>query len=609
MATQVRGFGGGGRMRHWMGIGAGLACALALPVALAATEVPDGFELILLDGYEDCPLAYRDLDADTYGGDTDVRIQCPPLPAGYVAIGGDCDDADPQANPAAVESAPDAQFRDENCDGVDGNAALAVFVAPAGSAAPECGTRDLPCAMLVAPARALALGRTQLYLRAGNHTGLVPLSGFAGGLHFYGGYDAAWVRAPLAVNASRIVGAFNPQLGAVGAEFSSGVYTLNDLEVSSPTATLPLADGSGGSSYGVRALAGAQLTITRCLIGAGAGRAGQAGSAGTSATQTPAPSGGDGGPGDEFATICNDSSRGTRGTAGNQTCAGGRNPDGGLGGLGGTMDTNCGGIGGICVGSDCNATSGTAGADSPSAFGTNGQGGPAGPACGSGGAGSPGGAVVDGSGGTAPVVNGRGQVLSGPARWAGFAGGAGTLGDNGMGGGGGGGAGGCDEGIEDSYGAGGGGGGAGGCRAPIAGGGGRSGGASIAVFAVQANFVTISSSTLFTQGGGDGGDGGTSGSGQPGGDNGAGGPGPGGGPGGSGSVGGRGGHAGGGAGGTGGLSVGAFSLGTPITLTAITPLIGSGGQGGAGGAGPRPGQTAPGGFSATSLTCAAASGC
>ena len=605
MATRIRDFGGGGRVRHRIGVGAGLACALALRVASAATDAPDGFELILLDGYEDCPLAYRDLDADTYGGDSDVRIQCAPLPAGYVAIGGDCDDANPQVNPAALEAVPDAQFRDENCDGVDGNVTLAVFVAPAGSSAPECGTRELPCAIAVAPARALAQGRTQLYLRAGNHTGLAPLSGFAGGLHFYGGYDAAWVRAPLAVNASRIVGALNAQLGAVGAEFSSGVYTLNDLEVSSPAATLLLGDGSGGGSYGVRALAGTQLTITRSLIGAGAGRSGSAGSNGVSASTLPAQGGGNGGPGDEFNTICNDSSRGGRGGAGNNTCAGGRNPDGGLGGLGGLMDANCGGLGGICIGTDCNATAGTVGLDSA---GVGGSGGPAGGPCNGGGTGDSGVALVDGVGGQSPVANGRGRVLAGPERWSGFQGNAGSLGDNGLGGGGGGGAGGCDDGV-DSYGAGGGGGGAGGCRATVPGTGGRPGGASIAVFAVQALSVSITSTTLFTQGGGDGGPGGTSGSGQPGGDNGQGGPGPGGGPGGNGGTGGRGGHSGGGAGGTGGLSVGAFALGTPITLGGITPLIGSGGQGGAGGSGPRAGQTAPGGFSGTSLVCAVAGGC
>ncbi len=597
----------GGARTSWSlaGILLGLACVPAVAAAQASIDELDGFELILLDGYEDCPLAYRDLDADTFGGDSDVRIQCPPLPAGYVAIGGDCDDANALVNPAVAETQPDAQFIDENCDGVDGNAALAVFVAPGGSAAANCGSRELPCALLVAPARAQALGRTQLYLRAGNHTGLPALAGFAGGLHFYGGYDAAWVRAPRAVNASRIVGAASPQLGAVGVEFGAGVYSLNDLEVSSPPATFLLADGSGGGSYGVRALAGAQLTIARSLIAAGAGRAGTVGTNGSSASSMPAPGGGDGGPGDEFNTICNDTSRGGRGSAANHTCPGGRNPDGGIGGLGGLMDANCGGIGGICTGTDCNATSGTAGGDSAAVAGS---GGPAGGPCAGGGAGDNGPTVIDGTGGQPPVANGRGRVLAGPDRWSGFPGNTGTLGDNGVGGGGGGGAGGCDTGV-DSYGAGGGGGGAGGCLAPIAGTGGRPGGASIAVFAVQALSVTITSTTLTTQGGGDGGAGGTSGSGQPGGASGQGGPGLGGGTGGSGGVGSRGGHSGGGAGGTGGLSVGAFTLGTPVTLVGNTLQIGSGGQGGAGGAGPRAGQVAPNGFTGGSLVCAAAGGC
>lgn len=587
-------------------LGFALSCAAAVPAAQAATDEPDGFELILLDGYEDCGLAYRDLDADTYGGDSDVRIQCPPLPAGYVALGGDCNDANPLINPGVAETAPDAQFLDENCDGVDGNVALALFVAPGGSNAANCGMRDLPCSIVVAPSRALTLGRTQLYLRAGNHAGMPPLSGFNGGLAFHGGYDANWVRAPRAVNLSRIDGGFVAQVGTVGAEFANGNYVLNELEVAAPSAATTLPGGIGATSYGVRVLSGAALSITRSTISAGAGFPGGNGSNGSNASQSAAPTGGTGGAGEQFLTVCNDSSRGSRGSAGINACPGGRSASGGQGGLGGTMDASCSGLGGTCFGSDCNATSGTNGLNAAFVSGPFGTGGAAGVPC-AGSSGADPGIVTDGSAG-AGGPNSRGQLLLAPPRWQGFAGSGGTLGDNGGGGGGGGGAGGCDTGT-DSYGDGGGGGGAGGCRAPIAGGGGNPGGGSIAVFAVQALSLSISNSTIVALGGADGGFGGNGGTGQPPGTGGPGGSGPGGADGGNGANGGRGGHAGGGGGGAGGVSVGVFAFQVTPAISNVAPQIAPPGQGGSGGGGPVGGQSGANGASSTVLTCVAAAGC
>ncbi len=584
-----------------------VACAAWSPAGHAATDEPAGFELILLDGYEDCGLAYRDLDADTFGGDSDVRIQCPPLPAGYVAIGGDCNDANPLINPGVAEPAPDAQFLDENCDGVDGNVALALFVAPGGSGAVDCGTRELPCSIAAAPARAQAANRTQLYLRAGNHTGMAPLNGFTNGLAFHGGYDANWVRAPRSVNLSRIEGGAVAQLGTVGAEFSNGSYVLDELEVTAPSASGTVTGGAGGTSYGVRVLAGAALSITRSSIVAGAGFPGQNGSNGSSASQALPATGGTGGSGDQFLTVCNDTSRGTRGSAGsNPGCTGSRSTTGGQGGLGGTMDASCSGIGGTCFGSDCDATSGTAGGNAIFVTATSGTGGFAGPPCG-GSSGADPGFVTDGSGGAGGSKS-RGQLSFSPARWSGFAGNAGAPGENGGGGGGGGGAGGCDTGT-DSFGDGGGGGGAGGCRAPLAGAGGRPGGGSIAVFAVQATSLAISNSTVVVLGGGDGGFGGSGGTGQPGGLGGPGGSGPGGANGGSGANGGRGGHAGGGGGGAGGVSVGVFAYQVSPSSSNLTPQIAPAGQGGAGGGGQIGGQDGTNGSAATILSCAAPAGC
>ena len=66
---------------------------------------------------------YRDLDGDTYGGTTTV-VACS-APAGYVAIGGDCCDADARVNPGATDwfaspaTACGATFFDYNCDGTE----------------------------------------------------------------------------------------------------------------------------------------------------------------------------------------------------------------------------------------------------------------------------------------------------------------------------------------------------------------------------------------------------------------------------------------------------------------------------------------------------------
>ena len=61
---------------------------------------------------------YQDLDGDAYG--FGERVACAP-PAGFVSLGGDCDDQDATRNPGAEEVCNEL---DDNCDGtVDGGAA------------------------------------------------------------------------------------------------------------------------------------------------------------------------------------------------------------------------------------------------------------------------------------------------------------------------------------------------------------------------------------------------------------------------------------------------------------------------------------------------------
>lgn len=57
---------------------------------------------------------YFDGDGDGYGDINNVSAECPP-PEGYVSDAGDCNDLNPEVNPAAVET---CNFIDDNCNGL-----------------------------------------------------------------------------------------------------------------------------------------------------------------------------------------------------------------------------------------------------------------------------------------------------------------------------------------------------------------------------------------------------------------------------------------------------------------------------------------------------------
>jgi len=64
---------------------------------------------------------YRDLDGDTYGDDSLPAVIACAAPPGHVAIGGDCDDADPTIRPGATETCDGV---DEDCDGTADDSAI-----------------------------------------------------------------------------------------------------------------------------------------------------------------------------------------------------------------------------------------------------------------------------------------------------------------------------------------------------------------------------------------------------------------------------------------------------------------------------------------------------
>ena len=526
-------------------------------------------------------------------------------------IGDDCAPADPAINPAA-EDLPDAGFTDSDCDGIDGDAANATFVATGGNDSGLC-TRQQPCAT---PQKgsdsALAGGKRDVYVAEGDYD-QAPFR-MRDGVSVYGGFDDQYQRgtaAPAVIHG----GSFDPGSGgasqtAVVLAFDlSQPVTLADLTLVGADATTRLSSGQGKSSHVIvaRDIAAGVLTITRNSIQAGDGASGQTGSTGQNAsTLAAAAVGGDGGNGDEFTTACNNSSHGGGGPGGVNPPPNGPATNGGTGGNGGEMDTDC-----AFFGPDFDARDGDEGGNAgqwggAGAYGDGGPGGSGTDLCGPPSPGQPG-RIQNGAGG--PKGSAGGRLIE--SFWHGRDASSGGTGQNGGGGGGGGGAGGCDQGT-DSYGAGGGGGGAGGIAAVSGGGGANGAGGSFGIFLIDAS-PEIGGNTFVRGDGGTGGLGGPGGQGQPGGGAGPGGLGPGGQPGAAGGAGGHGGHAGGGGGAAGGVSFAIYSTFTSAPL--ITPNSVSGGSAGAGGGGAAAigdgngGQTGDAGGLGESGTCSNAATC
>jgi len=584
-----------------------------------------------LDENPDTPW-YHDKDGDTFTNNADITRSCTdPDLAGLAWLSGstvnDCDDDNATLNPADADGdgisscdgdcndttsavkpgnadAPDALYRDTNCDGIDGSEASAVFVATTGADNGSCGGKTAPCATIAyaGGTRAPALGKSELYVAAGTYAGPQVWNGLVG-LKVYGGYDAAWVRAHRSYGGHEVNLAGGTYLGEAMAVWAhSSDLTLENLVITAPDA-FGSVGGQGKSSYAVHVKDGA-IELLDVAVKQGNGAAGLgAASNGVSASAIAAAKGGGGGNARELNTSCDSSTRIGAGAGGvNSSCP---SANGGAGGSGGTVDISCDWG---CTFGNCNAGSGINGVSASTyltgGYGYLGGGGAGGNVGASGGPGHDG-TTSDGSGGGGASAAG---AFTGDL-WYGYTGGSGALGAHGTGGGGGGGGGGGDQGFDD-LGGGGGGGGAGGCRASVAGSGGRSGGSSFGVFAI--NSTVRVKDTTFTYGtAGNGGAGGSGGAGQPGGGVGAGGSAfEAGGKGGDGGAGARGGHSGAGGGGAGGNAYALYSLGSAIVN--VGGNSGSGGAAGSGGPGGTvgvPGAPGANGTKALIGSCTSPGGC
>jgi len=441
---------------------------------------------------------------------------------------------------------PDNSFADTNCDGIDGDASLAIFVATTGNDSWP-GTKAQPMLTVNAGlAKASSDGKTQVYVSNGIFNGRVTL---INGISIYGGYSASngWARNALNISTIRSATVADGRMTALEGATITSATKVDRMRIQTTDTAV-----AGVNNYAVYCNNCDGLTFANNDIEAGNAGPGSAGSVGgVGASGNPGGMPGNG--------SCDGSSPGGGGNGGGSSC--GRN--GGNGGTGGAEGNNNGVPGGTGV------------------IGTTGGG--------AGNGGNPGGDGGNGNPGTNGSTGGAGSAGAGGAItgsfWVSDGGGNGGTGTHGNGGGGGGGGGGqgCTL-CNDGTGNGGGGGGGAGCGGS-GGTGGSGAGGSFGVFLINSTGIVLTANTIQSGNGGTGGSGASAGGGGVGANGYAGATNCSGeiGEGGDGGKGGNGGSGGGAGGGAGGPSWGVYRTGTTVS-TAGNPITnGSPGSGGAGG--------------------------
>lgn len=394
--------------------------------------------------------------------------------------GGDVSDSSTMQSDACMPGPdrPDPMGIDSNCDGIDGDLANAVFVAP--GTGTGAGTRDNPFHSISEAIAAAAPMRKQVLVAAGMYSEQITLSD---GVLIAGGYDAATWRRTFARTA---VSAPCPVVTARNITSETPVMNIDFVGNDVTTA--------GGSCIAALVVDSSGPVFSDLTIHAGHGGPGTNGRDGAPPSMPVAEGGGRGQAGREDSSDIMTRARG--GAAGMMGCA-----PGGEGGGGGITSSRQGlpGVSGLPSSSE-NQGGATTSANYPGNPGGNGA---------AGSAGTPGtsSTIIIGT------FDRMGNYDASQARGT-----DGMRGTDGHGGGGGSGAGyyyACSDGITRFVGGGGGGGGAGGCGGnPGEGGGG--GGASVAVLLWNST-PTFERVTFETAGGGDGGSGGAGGVGQRGG--------------------------------------------------------------------------------------------
>ena len=206
-------------VRRWLGVAVPLA-ALAATVATAGATIPE---------------------PPDWDGDGAVATDCKPL--------------DPAVHPGVIDK-PDTTFEDTDCDGIDGDADGAYFVATTGNNS-NPGTRTQPLATIQ---EAIIRARTtpkDIYVAAGTYA-RTDIADADDGVEIYGGYVAAtWARNRTSTTT-----------------ISGSPYALsltNALDVVVQLVSVTSTADTNKSAYGIRTT-GSELALLEPTISLRAGR-------------------------------------------------------------------------------------------------------------------------------------------------------------------------------------------------------------------------------------------------------------------------------------------------------------------------------------------------
>ena len=298
------------------------------------------------DEFEDtdgCPELDNDQDGTPDIDDSQPNNACVPTPHdgcdpdgdNVSATAGDCAPNDGTIYPGAPDE-PDLQGTDQDCDGVDGKEAGAIFVAPSGNDS-DPGSKTAPKATMNAAVSAAAASEPvkDVYAAAGQYNQTVNL---ATGVDIYGAYDATnWSRS----SSLETVVTGTPQ-GALADGDTGVLLQLLTIRGQSPP-------GLGQSAYGLRAIGGSSVTLQKTKVEGGNATNGNQGS---SAGLTPPPGfghlGGNGGFGG-YGAAGSPGFAGSGPFAGSQGSPGAYNGNGGPGGHGGNGTNGTAGTAGQLV--------------------------------------------------------------------------------------------------------------------------------------------------------------------------------------------------------------------------------------------------------------------
>ncbi len=185
---------------------------------------------------------------------------------------------------------PNGSYADENCDGLDGDAARAAFVVVGGPNSGTC-TKTAPCGSVTYAITQTNGARPHVYVQAGTYTEVVDIPSGVN-VEIYGGFNSNWVRKARTETGHKVTLKGMKHAGDgefIAVRVRSATVKLADLVVQGVS---PGSDdrknGQGLSSYAVHALQ-STVTLERVEVIQGNGATGADGANGTDAPSSRRP--------------------------------------------------------------------------------------------------------------------------------------------------------------------------------------------------------------------------------------------------------------------------------------------------------------------------------